>query len=402
MPTSRRAFLQASALGAVGVAAGAAAQMNQQPADQSVVPKAKRPLKLLILGGTGFLGPHTVRYALARGHSMTLFNRGKSDPDLFELETLIGDRHDDLEALKGRDWDAVIDTTAYVPRHVTATTELLKDHIKQYVVISSLSVYADQSIPHQDEDGAVIELDQEVLDSVRTIRESFPHYGGMKAHCEKAAEEVMPGRVTVIRPGLIVGPRDTSRRFTYWPVRIDQGGEVLAPGDGADAVQYIDVRDLAEFIITTIEENDTRVFNAVGPAHPMNMAMLLYGIRAVTTAGAQFTWVHTDFLREHEVAAWTDLPVWVPPRDGYEGFAMRDNSRAIAAGMTFRPLADTARATLDWYHAQPKEDQEKLGPRLSLEREKEVLAAWHARKKKSKATNETTTTDAAGNETGKE
>ncbi len=403
MSTTRRAFLQASAIGALGATAAvgaaetvASAGSAAQPAGgDAPVEKAKKPLKLLILGGTGFLGPHTVRYALARGHSMTLFNRGRSDPDLFDLETLIGDRHDDLEALKGREWDAVIDTTAYVPRHVTATTQLLRDHIKQYVVISTLSVYADQSQPHMTEDAATIELDQETLDSVQTIRDSFPHYGGMKAHCERAALEEMPGRVTIIRPGLIVGPRDTSRRFTYWPVRIDQGGEVLAPGDGTDPVQFIDVRDLAEFTIDCIENNHTDAYNAIGPEHPMTMAMMLHGIRAVTTAGAQFTWVDADFLAEREVQAWMDMPVWIPPRDGYEGFHHRDNTRGIKAGMRFRALADTARATLDWYKAQPQEEQQAIGPRLSREREAEVLAAWHARKSEASAAGETQVEEAA-------
>jgi nucleoside-diphosphate-sugar epimerase len=379
MATTRRAFLQASAVGALSAAA-AATQASEEETAVAGVEKASKSLDLLILGGTGFLGPHVVEYALARGHKMTLFNRGRSNTHLFpNLEKLVGDRHDDIEALKDRKWDAVVDTTAYVPRHVTATAELLRDNIKQYILISTLSVYADQSVPYQTEDGAVIELDQETLDSVQTIRESIPHYGGMKAHCEKAAEAAMPGRTCVIRPGLIVGPRDNSRRFTYWPVRIERGGEILAPGDGNDLVQFIDVRDLAEFTVKMIEDGNMNTFNAIGPAHPLKMLGMLYGIKAITTGDAHFTWADADFLAEHQVAAWMDMPVWIPARDGYEGFHYRDNQRGIAAGMRFRPLADTAQATLDWYHAQPEEERERYMGRFTAEREKEVLAAWHAR-----------------------
>ncbi|MCK4872521.1 MAG: NAD-dependent epimerase/dehydratase family protein [Phycisphaerales bacterium] len=381
MGTTRRDFMLSAAAGcAAGLSvASAAAAPRDEPID-SDIPKADKPLKLLILGGTGFLGPHTVNRAIARGHEMTLFNRGKSNTHLFpDLEKLRGDRHDDLKALEGRSWDAVIDTSGYVPRHVEATASLLADSVKQYVFISSCSVYADTSKIGMDETAPVIELDEHIVEQVKTMRESFAYYGGMKALCEQAAEAAMPGRATNIRPGLIVGPRDTSGRYTYWPVRIDRGGEVLAPGDGSDPVQYIDVRDLAEWIIKVIEDGTTGIFNAVGPKHPLTMAELLYGIQGVTTSDAKLTWVDTEFLNEHGVAPWSHMPVWIPPVDGYEGFHTTSIARAVAAGLSFRSVAVTAQDTLDWFYGLPPETQQRVKGVFTQERETEVLTAWHAR-----------------------
>jgi 2'-hydroxyisoflavone reductase len=390
MSTSRRAFLQSMSAGACLVGVMATAEGDTSPANlpwdrdglRPVTPdKAKRGLRILILGGTGLLGPHIVNYATARGHTITLFNRGRTNPHLFpDVEKLRGDRHDDIEALRGHEWDVVIDTTAYVPRHVTATATLLADHVDHYILTSSLSVYADHSVIGATEDSPVTVLDDAVLEEVRSIRESLAHYSGMKAHCEKAAEAVMPGRVTNIRPGLISGPRDPSGRFTYWPARMDRGGEVLAPSDGSDPIQLIDVRDLAEWVVHVAEERIIGVFNAVGPAtHAMNMHELLYGVRAVTDSDAKLTWVDTDFVLEHGLAGWTDLPVWIPPRDGYEGFHTVRVDRAVAAGLTTRPLATTAADTLAWFKSLSPEGQQRAGGVLTEEREAAVLKAWHAR-----------------------
>ncbi|MHC4128089.1 MAG: SDR family oxidoreductase [Planctomycetota bacterium] len=387
MQTSRRSFLQVAAAGTVlgaAVPAVPAGPPSRQPRPGPEPDKAGRPLSLLFLGGTGFLGPATVEWALARGHTVTLFNRGKTNPDLFpDVEKLKGDRHeaDSLDILKGRTWDAVIDTSAYVPAHVEASAGLLAANVGQYVLVSSVSVYADHGVPHADETAAVVELTDEVVATMKTIRESLAHYGGMKARCERAAETALPGRVTNIRPGLIVGPLDRSDRFTYWAVRVPRGGEVLAPGDGSDPVQLIDVRDLAEWIVHCIEYEITGVFNAISPAGRFTMAEMLYGIKGAFVTDARFTWVDAEFLESQGVNAWTHLPVWIPAVDEYAGFHLASTEKAVAAGLKFRPLADTARDTVTWHDESRPADYE-FGGRLaglSPQREAEILKAWHER-----------------------
>ena len=354
MSQTRREFLRSSlhAGVAMGVTAGSAAAAQEPQATQ---PSSRR-LKVLILGGTGFLGPAVVEAALARGHDMTLFNRGKTNPDLFAgaVEKLRGDRDPDkgdgLTALQDCRWDAVVDTSGYYPRMVRASAELLAAAVEQYVFISSISVYSDNSIVDMDETGPIATMEDKSLEE---FGEQYQYYGPLKALCEQAAEAALPGRTTNIRPGLIIGPRDQTPRFTYWPVRIARGGEVLAPGSPSDPVQYIDVRDLADFIIRTIEDRTTGEFNANGPTSPTNIAELLYGCKAVTGGDATFTWVSADFLGEHQVSGWSDLPVWIPPRDGTEGFHRVNIQKAVAAGLTARPLAETVAATLDWFWTLP-------------------------------------------------
>jgi 2'-hydroxyisoflavone reductase len=313
---------------------------------------------------------------------MTLFNRGKTNPGLFtNLEKLKGDREEgDIESLREKKWDAVIDTSGYVPAHVEATASLLAENVRQYVFLSSVSVYADHAIS-ADETSPVAEVPEGFPESVKTIRESLAHYGGMKALCEKVAEVAMPGRVTHIRPGLIVGPRDRSDRFTYWAVRVARGGEVLAPGDGADPVQLIDVRDLANFVLDCIEDQVTGVFNAISPAGQLSMAEMLYGIKGAFTTDARFTWVDADFLEAQGIAAWTDLPVWIPSKDEYTGFHRVSTEKAVAAGLEFRPLADTARDTVEWFNETRPSSYEfgEKGAGISREREAEVLEAWRTK-----------------------
>ena len=384
MPQSRRAFLQATAGVAVGVAATPLA--SAQPAEPQPVGSGPttapqpRSLNLLILGGTGFLGPAVVDAAIGRGHTMTLFNRGRTNPELFaDLERLRGDRDPDqddgLTALEGRSWDAVIDTSGYFPRIVTASASMLADVTRQYVYISSISVYSDNSIVNMDESGPLATIDDPTLEE---FGDQYQYYGPLKALCEQAAEDAMPGRVTNIRPGLIVGPRDNVPRFTYWPVRAERGAEVLAPGNPDDPVQFIDARDLADFVIKTIEDGTTGVFNATGPNSPTTIAELLYGCKAVTGGDATFTWVPADFLAEHEIQPWAQLPVWIPPTEGYAGFHTVNIDKAIAAGLQSRPLADTVRDTLDWFHQWPPEEDFPWRDCITAEREAEVLAAWHA------------------------
>jgi 2'-hydroxyisoflavone reductase len=369
MNWTRRDFI-----GTVG-AVGAAVSL---PGSRLVVPGRQAGLKILILGGTGFIGPWQVQYALDRGHTVTLFNRGKTNPALFPtVEKLIGDRGTgDLKALEGRQWDAVIDNSAYDPVWVEGSAKLLTKSVRQYVYVSTRSVYADTSrIP------MTIEAPVWTYESAKVKPGDQLPYGLAKALGEQAAQKYFPDRTLIVRPGLIIGPGDLTDRFTYWPVRIERGGEVLAPGDGTDPVQIIDARDFGEWTIRLIEKNTNGVYNVVGPRTPRSFAELLHGIKAVTTSEATFTWVDTDFLIKNQVRPYQEMPVWQPARDGKEGFARFDLSREVALGLTFRPLAVTAKDTLDYYHAQPTERQATLRAGLSAEREREVLAAWKGRQK---------------------
>ncbi len=360
---TRRTFLATSA---AGVAAAAIAQ----PA--KIAPAAK-PLRILILGGTGFIGPNQVKYAVARGHKVTVFNRGKTNPGSLPagVEQLIGDRNGQLDALKGRQWDAVIDNPTTLPRWVRDAAAILKGNADQYLFISTISVYKDNSKVGMDEDDATIVLEDPTTEVI-----AGESYGGLKALSEKEAEKAFPGKTTIVRPGLIVGAGDQSDRFSYWPARINRGGEVLAPGNPTDPVQFIDARDLGEWTIRLLEQKVYGKFNALGPAHKLTMAEMLYGIKAITTAGAQFTWVPASFLEEQKVSPWMDMPVWVPAEGEYAGFGSRSNKRALAAGLTFRSLADTAQWTLDYYESRDAERNAKARAGIKPEREAEVLAAW--------------------------
>jgi 2'-hydroxyisoflavone reductase len=382
MVWNRRDFLKASA------AVGAAAAMNpwlvgRARADFTQT-RADHHLRVLMLGGTGFLGPAVVKTALRRGHTVTLFNRGKTNPDMFQdLETLHGDRDGDIQALAGRDWDVVVDTSAYYPRVVEASAGLLADHVTQYICISSISVYADFSKPGLDETSPVGTITPEEVAEVDSVRKiTGTNYGPLKALCEQAAEAAMPGRVCNIRPGLIVGPLDRSGRFTYWPVRVAKGGEVLAPDGPAVPTEIIDVRDLGDWIVHCAEQNINGVFNATSPPNELTIGEMLQACKDVSGSDAAFTWVDTKFLDEHEVSAWTDLPVWIPldSEDGGQPFVKVD--RALDAGLRYRPIHETVRGTLEWWKTLSPEDQDRFGlarAGLKPEREAELLAAWHAR-----------------------
>jgi 2'-hydroxyisoflavone reductase len=377
--TTRRDFLWTVLGGAAAVAAGANAKDAQdddleaaRAAKGTKTGRAKRPLRILILGGTGFLGPHLVENARARGHMLTLFNRGKTHPELFpDVEKLRGDRNGQLDALKGRKWDGVIDTSGYVPRLVKMSAELLAPEVKQYVFVSSISVYPDDVKPGANESTPVQPLTEPGSEEVRK------HYGALKALCEQAAEAAMPGRTTNIRPGLIVGPGDPTDRYTYWPARLDRGGEVLAPGKGDDPVQYVDVRDLAAWIVQTVERGEVGVYNATGPEKRLTMAAMLAACRKAASRDSTLVWVAESFLGEHKVAAWEDMPVWTGAEGG---FSQIDCSKAIRAGLRFRSADETARDTLAFWNGLPEERRKKPRAGLSAEREQEVLAAWKTRK----------------------
>ena len=384
-PIPRRLFLRyASAL--AGLAACRPAASTTPPTAPATPPTAKSDpplapepillggdkLKILVLGGTGFLGPHLVEGMQKRGHTPTLFNRGKTRPNLFpDVEKLRGDRDGGLAVLKDRQWDAVIDTSGYVPRIVRASAELLAANVRQYVFVSSISVYTETTSPGVDETHKVATMPDPGSEAVMEF------YGALKALCEQAVEAVLPGRTTNIRPGLIVGPGDPTDRFTYWPVRVAQGGEVLAPGDPADPVQVIDVRDLADYILTTLERGHTGVYNVNGPAEPMGVGTMLEACKRVSGSDARFTFADADFLEAQQIAPWSDMPVWVPPIGEGIGLTTTSSARAIAKGLTYRPLDDTIKATLDWWATLPPERQGKLRAGITREREAAVLAAWH-------------------------
>lgn len=391
MAPSRRTFITSSTLATVGTALGAGrlSAHAQTPArlpglQKPTVGKAAASLNLLIIGGTGFTGPEAVEYALARGHKVTLLNRNKTRPDLFKgsVDQLIGDLNADVSALKGHSFDAVLDIPTTFPGWVRNVGQYLKGQVKHYVYISTQSVYTDDSVAWKDENDTLATMPAGVDPYDLTPANGSKYYGALKAYSEKEVEKTYPGMSLIIRPGLIVGPLDRSDRFTYWPVRIDKGGEVMAPGDPTDPVQIIDARDLAEWTIRMIEAKEVGIYNASGPDKPLSIAEMLYGIKAITTSGAQFTWVPADFLREQKVNGWSHMPVWISPK-GRPGFSQRSSAKAVAKGLTYRPLADTAKATLEWHKLRPAAEQDALAAGkisgISAEREAAVLAAWKAR-----------------------
>jgi 2'-hydroxyisoflavone reductase len=324
-------------------------------------------MRLLILGGTRFLGRHLVLAAQERGHEITLFNRGQSNPGLFPgVVELVGDRDGNLEALHGRRWDAVIDTSGYVPRIVRQSAELLAPAVNHYTFISSISVYGDLTAPNIDESWPVATIEDEATEEI-----TGESYGALKALCEQVVLELFPQNGLVIRPGLIVGPHDTTDRFTYWPVRVDRGGEVLAPAPPEYGTQFIDVRDLAEWTILMVEQKAAGVYNATGPNEPMPLGALLDICRAVSGSDARFTWVSPAFLLEHGVQPWVELPLWIPDEAG-----SADISRAVAAGLAFRPVAATVADTLSWADGRPADHRWRAG--LDAEKEARLLEMWHS------------------------
>jgi 2'-hydroxyisoflavone reductase len=317
-------------------------------------------MKLLILGGTKFLGRHAVDAALAAGHDVTIFTRGKTNPDLYsEVEHLTGDRDGDLAALEGRTWDGVVDTSGYVPRILRQSAELLRDAVGRYVFVSSISVYADFSKP-LDESAPVAELEDPATEEI------MEHYGALKAACETVIDEVYGDRGVNVRAGLIVGPYDPTDRFTYWPRRIAAGGDVLGPGDPDAPVQFVDARDLAAWMVKLALEGPGGTFNATGPAEPLTFADFLDRATAAIGSDARVVWVDEQKVLDAGIEGWSELPLWLPG-DDYAGMAQADTRRARETGLTFRPLEETVVDTLEW-------DRTVEGDRPTLTREKERVA----------------------------
>ncbi|MGE0555136.1 MAG: NAD-dependent epimerase/dehydratase family protein [Gemmatimonadales bacterium] len=374
---TRRSMLASSAAGLLGLAA------LRRPLHAAVA-QPRQGLRILFLGGTGFIGPHMVRNALERGHRVTLFTRGRTGTDLFpQAERLIGDRNGKLDALKGKSWDVVIDNSGYVPAHVRESAELLKGSVGHYLYTSTVDAYRDYFAAGIDESYPLA-----------TLPAGAPHdprryYGPLKALCEEEVAKVYPNDYTVVRPGWIVGPGDNNHLFTYWVMRVDRGGEVLAPGTPDDPFQMIDARDLGRWVIEMVERPRGGRYTAVGPV--MRFAEMLYGVKAVTTTPSTFTWVDADFLAEQKVRPYFDMPLWWPPRNDYQvpgvpaglgggvgAFAL-SGAKAAAAGLTHRPLAEVALDTLTWYRAEHGEWPDGQRPGLTAARERELLAAWDAK-----------------------
>ena len=370
MTTTRRDFVQLTAAGALGLGLRGFGPF----------PRRSAPLRILFLGGTGFIGPHQVEYARSRGHQITLFNRGHTAPDLFPgVETLIGDRDGKLDALKGRSWDAVIDNSGYVPRVVRDSARLLADHVEQYLFISTGGVYQafyDGKWPA----GGVTESSPRAPLTEPGSEEVGKYYGPLKALCEDEVTAAFPGRAAILRPGLIVGPGDPTDRFTYWVVRPDQGGEMLAPGTPKDPILYIDARDLGAFCIHLLETKTAGTFNLFGPRGTLTMGELLDACLDATGGKAKLTWVNGDTLVEHGVNPLGLFP-WVAADGPAAGASHFSRERAFAAGLTFRPVADTVKDTLTWFRSEPAERQAKLRGGLPPEKEQEILTAWHAKTK---------------------
>ena len=371
MKSSRREFMIKSGAAAAALGLGMSCGNTLKTKKTK---KAKKSLKILILGGTAFTGPHLIKYAMDRGHSISVFNRGKTKAtvhkELFnKVEKLVGDRNDNLEALKGRQWDAVIDNYAVYPRWVRQTADILKDNVDTYLFNSTLSVHAAFSKRGLNEDDLVATTDT-------PDKEDGSLYGPLKALCEDVTRNVFKERAIIVRPHLIVGPGDTTDRFTYWPVRIQKGGEILAPGSMSHPVQYIDARDLSQFMIHLIENKTSGTFGAVGPLSGLSMAELLYGMRAVVSNDISFTWVDQEFLTKNEVRPWSEMTTWMPEGGEWDGFGSLDNSKSVKAGLTYRPLAETVKDTLDWWEGLPEERRNKPKAGLDYKKEQKALKAW--------------------------
>jgi 2'-hydroxyisoflavone reductase len=314
-------------------------------------------MKILILGGTKFLGRHLVDAALATGHEVTLFNRGKTNPALFpNVETIIGDRETDLDRLAGREWDAAIDVAGYLPRIVRMSVEALKESVKKYVFISSISVYPEFKKIGINEECPVGKIEDETVEEI-----NGETYGPLKALCEKTVQEIYGDRTLIVRPGLIVGPYDPTDRFTYWPMRVTRGGDIITPDKPQTPIQIIDVRDLSEFIVKLIENNASGIYNATGPDHELMLGEFLDVCKQVSGSVATFHWASAEFLKEHEVAPWSDMPVWIPDTEEDAGFSRVDISKAIDAGLKFRPLEHTIRDTIQWAQMRPRDHEWRAG-----------------------------------------
>jgi len=424
---SRRDVLRGSlAAATLGVVSSCTRGSGTAPGADPKQPDAKAAIKkrILILGGTGFIGPKTVASAIARGHEITIFNRGKREKLLpldAKVEHLYGNRDPDLpaeddkgpdgkllhpdghpkglEQLAGKSWDVVIDNSGFYPRHVAASARLLANSCKQYIYISSISAYDESTYSVGGDESA--KLATLADPTVEEMGKEFENYGGLKVLCERAAQQAFPTGCAIVRPGYIVGPGDPTDRFTYWPVRIARGGDVLAPGSPADPLQWIDVRDLADWLVTLAEHGTTGVFNALGPNPPGRWGDVLQACVDASKSTAKLDWIPTAWLEQNGMGGEESFPIWAPPAGKFAGFHRWSNARAVAAGLTFRSAPDTVKAILDWYPGEierrvrvtkelaetakaagkepPKGDPSALRAGPSRDQEQQLLAKYHGR-----------------------
>jgi nucleoside-diphosphate-sugar epimerase len=364
--TTRRELLQISATLAASIALPGAFAADAQPRT------------LLILGGTGFIGPHLTKEAQRLGWQVTHFNRGKRHPEKVPgVESLVGDRKGQLDALRGRKWDVVIDDTGYIPKFVKLSAELLAPNVGYCLFVSSISAYASFAKPNDESSPTGTLTDSNVEEITNDS------YGPMKALCEQYTSEAFKGRSSIVRPGYIVGPLDGSDRFTYWPVRASKGGEMLAPGTPKDPVQVIDVRDLTAWMMKLVEARTTGYFNAVSPPGAFTMGALIdASLKASPTAGTKATWVTEEFLATQWKPEELDLPPWAATKGDFAGASLTATSRSQKTGLRCRPLPETVRDTLEWFKTLPPERQAKLRAGLDAQKEADTLKAWHARTSK--------------------
>ena len=369
MNNDRRRFLKTSLLGGAAVAAGCTPEAATEPQAKAI---AAGPMSILILGGTGFIGPHMVREALRRGHEVSLFNRGRTNDELFpDLKLFKGDRNNGLQSLEGGKWDVVVDNSGYVPRQVEDSAKLLSSVVSHYLYVSTISVYA-VSPPPITEESPLATMEDETVEEV-----TGETYGPMKALCEqRVTTELGADRTTILRPTYICGPGDRTDRYTYWPVRTLRGGEMLWPGTPEDDIQIIDVRDFANFTLDCLEQKIPGIFNTATPMSSFKMGDLLQDSLAITDADMTPVWVDKDFISEHEVAEGGALPIWEHPDGEYAALSLVDGSRAVAAGLKNRPTRETARDTITWWKTLPADRTDKLRAGLSADKEAELLRLW--------------------------
>ncbi|MEX2569866.1 MAG: NAD-dependent epimerase/dehydratase family protein [Gemmatimonadota bacterium] len=376
---SRRRFLKVTATMAAAAGTGLLppfARAADAISPGLRAPGRRQPLRVLVLGGTGFIGPHLVRTLLERGHTPTLFNRGRTEPAMFAelfpgLENRIGDRNGDISSLEQGEWDAVVDDSGYTPQQVAATAQSLRGRVGQYLFTSTRAVYTDYTAERMDEDAPL---------GMRGVPESeWDGYGPLKVLAEREVTAAFPDAATIVRPAIITGPGDRTDRFTYWYVRIDEGGDVLVPGSPSDPVQYIDVRDLASFYVHLLEQGTTGVFNLEAPAAPLSAAEFVHGIRAITAGPVAFTWADWGFLDGLGLRGGEKFAAWRAPAGDWLNYGRMDNSRALAAGLTVHPLADTARDTLIWWRGRSGSGPSELGSGPTAAEEREALGAWRSR-----------------------
>jgi 2'-hydroxyisoflavone reductase len=385
MNKQRRRILQASLAGGAALITGCV-DRESELAEPPVVPASTRPLKILVLGGTGFIGPHMVHEALRRHHEVTLFNRGKSNKTLFpDLELLVGDRDNGLDALVGRHWDAVVDNSGYVPRHVRDSATLLASAVSHYVYVSSVSAYAamsgnltaadyhDVDVPNDEYDSPLVTMTDETVEEVTSET-----YGPLKVLCERAATEAMgEDRITILRPTWVAGPGDDTDRFTYWPVRVSRGGEMLVPGNRDDRLQIVDVRDIANFVVDCLEKRIMGIYNMVNPPGAFSMGKYMDDCVAVTASDVEMTWVDEPFIEKHGLHSGGELQIWSPVSGDTRSDAIVTGARSFAKGMKTRPERETIRDILTWWETLPEERRKSMRAGMSAEREAEMLAAWH-------------------------